>query len=48
MAKTDPKSDDLHPEAEPFGKGWRILALVVVALVVVAIVVMAVGVITHP
>jgi len=40
-------NDDLHPEAEPFGKGWRILAVAVVAIVVVAIIVMAVGIITH-
>ena len=25
-------NDDLHPEAEPFGKGWRILAVAVVAI----------------
>ncbi|MCL2653805.1 MAG: hypothetical protein FWD63_08485 [Propionibacteriaceae bacterium] len=47
MAKNDPRNDDLQLEAEPLGKGWKILALVVVAIVVVAIVVMAVGIITH-
>jgi len=45
MTVTD--KDDQQLEAEPFGKGWKILAVVVAAIVVVAIVVMAIGIITH-
>jgi len=37
----------LQTEAEPMGKGWKILAIVVAAVILVAIIVMAVGIITH-
>ena len=43
-AKNQP---EFQTEAEPMGKGWRILAIVVVAVIVIAIIVMAVGIITH-
>ena len=47
-AATPTKDDkDLQIEAEPMGKGWKILAIVIAAVIVVAIVVMAVGIITH-
>ena len=45
MAKID--DGELQTEAEPMGKAWKILALVVAAVILVAIIVMAVGIITH-
>jgi len=44
-AKNEP---EFQPNPEPMGKGWRILAIIIVAVIVVAIIVLAVGIITHP
>jgi len=40
-------TDTPNPQEHPFGRGWRILVIVVIAVVVVAIAVMAWGVLTH-
>jgi len=40
-------SETPNPEEHPFGKGWRILVIVVMAVIVVAIIVMAWGLLSH-
>jgi len=43
---TDDK--DLQLEAEPMGKGWKILTIAIAAVIAIAIIAMVIILVTHP